>query len=327
MKTTLKALSIATVIALASGNVFATDYNLSFGMQWNTNSIGYEAAEKFAKEVAEKSGGKIEVKLFPNGQLGDDRKMIEQLSDGALDFTYAESGRFQIFYPVAEVFSLPYMIANFDVAHKALFETDFGKDLLKKIHDNQHITVLAQGYSGTRETTSNRPINSIEDMKGLKLRVPNAASNLAYAKYTGATPTPMAFSEVYLALQTNAVDGEENPLPTIQAQKFYEVQKYLAMTNHILNDQLFLASNATLASLPEDLREVVKTAAKNALDYNTQKFQEQEQSLQEQFKKAGMTITYPDLKPFKEAMKPYYDEFVKKNGDEAKVAVEQIQAL
>ena len=75
-------------------------------------------------------------------------------------------------------------------------------------------------------------------MKGLKLRVPNAATNLAYAKYIGAAPTPMAFSEVYLALQTNSVDGQENPLPTIQAQKFYEVQKYLALTNHILNDQL-----------------------------------------------------------------------------------------
>lgn len=326
MKTTLKTLTILTSMALASAS-FAADYNLKFGMQPGNTSIEYQTAQQFAKEVAEKSGGKIEVQLFPNAQLGDDRAMMEQLSDGALDFTYAESARFQIYYPVAEVFALPYMISDFETAQKALFETDFGKALLKDIHDNQHITVLSQGYNGTRETTSNRAIKSIEDMKGLKLRVPNAASNLAYAKYTGATPTPMAFSEVYLALQTNAVDGEENPLPTIQAQKFYEVQKYLAMTNHILNDQLILASNATLEEMPEDLRKVVETAAKNASEFNTEKFQEQEKSLRAEFEKAGMTITEPDLKPFKEAMKPYYDEFVKKNGEKAQSAVHQIQSL
>lgn len=116
------------------------------------------------------------------------------------------------------------------------------------------VTLLSQAYNGTRQTTSNRAINSIADMKGLKLRVPNAATNLAYAKYVGASPTPMAFSEVYLALQTNAVDGQENPLAAVQAQKFYEVQKFLAMTNHILNDQLYLVSNETYKELPEDLQ-------------------------------------------------------------------------
>ncbi|SUO97588.1 Neu5Ac-binding protein [Suttonella ornithocola] len=323
MKKTL----LATVIALASLSSLAAEYELKMGMQPGTTSIEYKAAEQFAKEVAEKSGGKIEVKLFPNAQLGDDRSMIEQLGQGALDFTYAESARFQIYYPIAEIFALPYMIANYETAQKALFDTKFGQQLIKDIHDNQGITILAQAYNGTRQTTANRPINALKDMKGLKLRVPNAAPNLAYAKYTGATPTPMAFSEVYLALQTNAVDGQENPLPTIQAQKFYEVQSNLALTKHILNDQLFLVSNMTMEELPEDLQAVVKTAAQNAAAYNTATFEKDEKELIGFFKEKGMNITEPDLAPFKEAMQPYYDEFIKKNGEAAKAAIEQINAL
>lgn len=197
---------------------------------------------------------------------------------------------------------------------------------IEKIDKELNVQVLSVAYNGTRQTTSNRAINSIEDMKGLKLRVPNAATNLAYAKYVGAAPTPMAFSEVYLALQTNSVDGQENPLPTIQAQKFYEVQKYLALTNHILNDQLYLISNDTLADLPEDLQKVVKDAAK-AAEYHTKLFVDGENSLVEFFKSQGVTVTQPDLKPFKAALTPYYDEYLKKNGEVGKMAIEEISNL
>lgn len=323
----LNKLALATLCVGMSASVFAADYDLKFGMVAGTSSNEYKAVEHFAKEVKDKSHGKIEVAIFPSGQLGDDRAMIKQLRDGALDFTLGESARFQIFYPEAEVFALPYMLPNFDVAKKAVFETKFGKNLLKKINKDLNITVLADAYNGTRETTSNREIKSIKDMKGLKLRVPNAATNLAFAKYVGATPTPMAFSEVYLALQTNAVDGEENPLPTIQAQKFYEVQKYLAFTNHILNDQLYLVSNYTMEELPKDLQKVVKEAAENAAKYHTKLFVDGEKNLVNFFKQKGMTVTYPDLKPFKAALKPYYQVYIEKNGKTGQEAVEEIEAL
>ncbi|MDO4642659.1 MAG: sialic acid TRAP transporter substrate-binding protein SiaP [Cardiobacteriaceae bacterium] len=318
---------LATAIAAASFSALAAEYEVSFGMNAGTTSNEYKATEFFAKDVAEKSKGQIEVKLFPNAQLGDDRSMMEQVGSGALDLTFAESARFQIYYPAAEVFALPYVIKDYDVAQKALFETNFGKNLLKKIHDEKGMTVLAQAYNGTRQTTSNRPINSIDDMKGLKLRVPNAATNLAFAKYAGASPTPMAFSEVYLALQTNSVDGQENPLATVQAQKFYEVQKNLAITNHILNDQLYLISNETLEGLPEDLQAVVKDSAKSAAEYHTKLFKDSEAELIGFFEGKGVKITHPDLEPFKKAMQPYYDEFINKTGEEGKQAITEIQAL
>ena len=210
--------------------------------------------------------------------------------------------------------------------HKATFDTTFGKNLINKIHDDLGITILSQAYNGTRQTTSNKAINSIEDMKGLKLRVPNAASNLNFAKYSGAAPTPMAFSEVYLALQTNSVDGQENPLSAVRAQKFYEVQPYLAMTNHILNDQLYVIGNETLESLPEDLQKVVKNAAEEAAEYHTKLFVDEEASLKDFFVKNGVKITEPNLNDFKAKMQPVYDEFIKKNGKLGQQAVDEITA-
>ncbi|QLB12413.1 tripartite ATP-independent transporter DctP family solute receptor [Bisgaardia hudsonensis] len=323
----LNKLALATLCVGMSASVFAADYDLKFGMVAGTSSNEYKAVEFFAKEVKDKSNGKIEIAIFPSAQLGDDRVMLKQLKDGALDFTLGESARFQIFYPEAEVFALPYMLPNFDIAKKAVLETKFGKNLFKKINKELGVDLLAIAYNGTRQTTSNRAINSIEDMKGLKLRVPNAATNLAYAKNVGASPTPMAFSEVYLALQTNSVDGQENPLPTIQAQKFYEVQKYLALTNHILNDQLYLVSNETMADLPADLQQVVKDAALKAAEFHTKLFVDGEASLVQFFKDKGVTVTKPDLAPFKKALKPYYDEYLQKNGDLGKQAFEEIDAL
>lgn len=305
----------------------AAEYNFKMGLVAGPSSNEYKAAEFFAKEVNKKSGGKIEISLYPSSQLGDDRSMIKQVGEGALDFTFGESARFQVFYPEAEVFALPYMIPNFEIAKKALFETQFGQQLISKINKDLNITILADAYNGTRQTTSNRPLRSIEDMKGLKLRVPNAATNLAYAKLVGASPTPMSFAEVYLALQTNSVDGQENPLSTVQAQKFYEVQKYLAMTNHILNDQLYLVGNETWNELPKDLQGVVKKSAQNAAEYHSQLFFDGEKELISFLESKGVEITHPDLTPFKSAMLPYYDEYIKKNGKIGQEAINQINKL
>lgn len=323
----IKKLSLAALCVGFATSAFAADYDLKFGMVAGAGSNEYKAAEFFAKEVAEKSEGKIQIDLFPNAQLGDDRSMVKQLKDGGLDFTFGETARFQIYYPEAEAFALPYMMPNFETAKKVLFETKFGQSLLKRMNDELGITVLADAYNGTRQTTSNRAINSIEDMKGFKLRVPQAATNLAFAKYVGATADPMPFSEVYLALQTNAVDGQENPLPAIQAQKFYEVQSHLAMTNHILNDQIYLVSNMTMEDLPEDLQQVIKDAALKAANYHTKLFKDGEKYLVSFFKDKGMTVTYPDLKPFKAAMKPYHDQFIEKTGQVGKDAIAEIEAM
>ncbi|MBC2855560.1 sialic acid TRAP transporter substrate-binding protein SiaP [Cetobacterium sp. 2A] len=302
-------------------------YKLKMGLVANNSSNEYKAAEHFANNLKEKTNGQILLELYPGSQLGDDRTMIEQLSAGVLDFGFAEIGRFNIFFPEAQVYSLPYVIKDFNHMQKATSDTEIGKSLKNKIDKNLNITILSQAYNGTRQTTSNRAINSLEDMKGMKLRVPKAEANLEYAKNTGASPTPMAFSEVYLALQTNAVDGQENPLSAIRAQKFYEVQSYLAMTNHILNDQVYLVSNETLKKLPADLKKIVEDEAAVAANYHTQLFVNEEAEVINFFKTQGVTVTTPDLTKFSAAMQPFYDVYVKKNGSVGKKALEEITSI
>ena len=198
MKKGLKKLGLGILFGVMTTAALAAEYDLKMGMVAGTSSNEYKAAEYFAQQLKEKSNGQIEVAIFANGQLGDDRSMIEQLSGGALDFTFAELGRFSIFFPEAEVYTLPYMMKDFNHMQRATWETQFGEDLREKINNELGITILSQGYNGTRQTSSNKAINSIKDMEGLKLRVPTAPANLNYAKYSGASPTPMAFSEVFI---------------------------------------------------------------------------------------------------------------------------------
>ncbi|MGL6063989.1 MAG: sialic acid TRAP transporter substrate-binding protein SiaP [Fusobacteriaceae bacterium] len=320
---------MALLIFILGTTVFGAEkiFKLKMGLTSNNVSNEYKAAEFFANNLKEKSKGRIDLSLYPSSQLGDDKTMLEQLSAGVLDFTFLEMGRFNLYFPEAQVFSLPYMFENFEALKKASKDTEIGRLITEKVNKQLNITILSQGYNGTRQTTSNRAINSIDDMKGLKLRVPKAEANLEFAKLSGASATPMAFSEVYLALQTNAVDGQENPLSAIRAQKFYEVQKYLALTNHIINDQLYIVSNDAMKKLPEDLKKIVKEEAIKAAKYHTELFVKEEASAIEFFKSQGVTVTTPDLIPFKKSMQPFYDKYVKKNGKVGEKGIEEISKI
>lgn len=217
------------------------------------------------------------------------------------------------------------MIKDFSHIQRAVFQTELGKNLVEKIQNELGIIILSQAYNGTRQTTSSKPINSIDDMKGLKIRVPNALSNLNFVKYSGAIPVPMSFSEVYVALRDGYVNGQENPLSTVRAQKFYEVQPYLALTNHILNDQLYVVRSEVIKNLPREFQEAIKESAEEAAVYHTKLFTDEEESLKEFFKENGMKITEPDLNGFEKAMEPIYEEFINKTGEIGKKAVEEIK--
>ncbi|MYL58892.1 DctP family TRAP transporter solute-binding subunit, partial [Virgibacillus halodenitrificans] len=287
--------------------------------------VEYKAAEKLAEYVDKESDGQLSIKIYPSSQLGDDRAMLEQLQEGTLDVTLAEAGRFGIWEPRASLLALPYVVDDFEQLKAAINNTDYGKNLLKDLEEKHNWKVVASAYNGTRQTTSNRAIEKLEDMKGLKLRVPEADTLLDYAKYTGASATPMAFTEVYTALQTNAVDGQENPLTTIDAQKFYEVQDYLAMTNHVVNDNEYVVSTKTLEKLPEDLQGILIDGINMAADEHTKMVQKQEEELVSKFEDEGVTVTEPDLAPFKEAVSEAYPKYLKEIGDGAEDYLKQIQ--
>ncbi|AIF44378.1 sialic acid TRAP transporter substrate-binding protein SiaP [Virgibacillus sp. SK37] len=309
----------------AEGGDSKESYELKFGMVAGNQQVEYKAAEKLAEYVDKESDGQLSIKIYPSSQLGDDRAMLEQLQEGTLDVTLAEAGRFGIWEPRASLLALPYVVDDFEQLKAAINNTDYGKNLLKDLEEKHNWKVVASAYNGTRQTTSNRAIEKLEDMKGLKLRVPEAETLLDYAKYTGASATPMAFTEVYTALQTNAVDGQENPLTTIDAQKFYEVQDYLAMTNHVVNDNEYVVSTKTLEKLPEDLQGILIDGINMAADEHTKMVKKQEEELVSKFEDEGVTVTEPDLAPFKEAVSEAYPSYLKEIGDGAEDYLKQIQ--
>ena len=295
---------------------------LKLGFQANAGSNEYMAAELLAEKAKEYSNGTITVEIFPGGQLGDDRAMIDQVAAGALDMTYSETGRLGLWEAELEIFGYPFAFDDFDHLMRTLNETEYGKSINAKL-EARGWKILANAYNGTRHTTTNKAINSIEDMKGLKLRVPNAAANLAFAEYSGAAATPMPFAEVYLALKTNAVDGQENPLSTIDAQKFYEVQPYCALTGHIINDNNYIISKIVFDKLSPAQQEAITKATVEAAEFHSQKFIDDETALIAKFEELGMTITTPDKAAFREACSPMYDEYVAKYGDAAVKAIEE----
>ncbi|MGF1698517.1 sialic acid TRAP transporter substrate-binding protein SiaP [Vibrio lamellibrachiae] len=308
----LNKMTIALMVAGLSLSAHATT-TLKMGMQASVGSVEYTSAKYLADTLEEISGGDIKVSIYPGAQLGDDRAMLQQLSMGDLDITYAEFARVGLWIPRAEAVGLPYVVKDFEHIRR-IFDSSFGEDIKQEMLTKFNWRALDTWYNGTRQTTSNRPLNTIDDFEGLKLRVPNAKPNLNYAKLSGASPTPMAFSEVYLALQTNAVDGQENPLPTIKTMKFFEVQENLALTNHIVNDQMVLFSNTTWETLSDKQRSLVQQAVEKAGNAHTQSVKKQEAELVSFFEKNGVTVTQPDLGPFRDAMKPLYKEFDEKLG-------------
>ncbi|MGR5287607.1 sialic acid TRAP transporter substrate-binding protein SiaP [Vibrio maritimus] len=312
----MKAINKITIAMLTVGCALSVQAatTLKMGMQASVGSVEYTSAKLLADTVEEMSKGEIKIALYPSAQLGDDRAMLQQLTLGDLDITYAEFGRMGLWIPRAEAVTLPYVAKDYEHLRR-MFDSEFGQGVREEMLTKFNWRALDTWYNGTRETTSNRPLNSIEDFKGLKLRVPNAKPNLNYAKLSGASPTPMAFSEVYLALQTNAVDGQENPLPTIKTMKFYEVQDNLAITNHIVNDQMVIISDSTWKKLSESERKIVQDAVLKAGEAHTASVKKQEAELISFFEAEGVTVTYPELAPFREAMQPLYSEFEAKIGE------------
>lgn len=304
MKITTTLFAGAAILALSVGAGLARE--LTFGMQDNEVSNVYQGAQAFQAKLAELSGGEMTVNLFPSSTLGDFKAMVAQVQAGELDMVMTGYPDMSYIIPELKLIGAPYVVRDFDHLKK-IVAGPWGQKMDAKFAE-QGVQLLDVWYYGTRQTTANKPINSMDDLKGLRLRTPNVPFLIAYAEAVGATPAPVAFAEVYLALQTNQVDAQENPLPTIEAMKFFEVQSAIAMTNHFVASSAIQISKATWDSLSAEeqgwVREAVAAggAVSDGLTFGKEK------TLAADFAAKGLTITEPDLAPFRAAMKPYYDQ-------------------
>ncbi|MBU5255540.1 DctP family TRAP transporter solute-binding subunit [Tissierella praeacuta] len=283
-------------VVLKVGHINAPDH------PWNI------ALEGFAKDVSEATNGNLEIQVFPSSQLGGERDMAEGLKLGTLDMGLFGTGALQSLDKRLIVEELPYAWSNRNNAYEAL-DGELG-DELNKILKGHSIVGLSYWESGYRHITNSvRPINSLEDLKGLKLRVPEAEMRIDTFKDLGALPTPLAFSEVFTALQQGTVDGQENPLPTISSSKFNEVQKHLMISGHIWGSALLGISDKSWNGLSDDYKKIISEKADIWKIKEREMIQNSEKELLESLKASGMEVTEPDVQPFKDAVQGVWAKY------------------
>jgi len=300
MNRTIKLVLGAALVALATG--VSAQTKLKWAHVYETSEPYHTAAVWAAGEIKKRTNGRYDVEVFPASSLGKETDINQGLTLGTVDIIYTGqlfAGR--TFGPLA-IGGAPYMFRDF--AHWQKFATsplfaELSEGYRQKSGGNK---VVAITYYGERHVTSNKAINRPEDMKGLKIRVPDAPLYTMFPRAVGANPTPIAFAEVYLALQNGTVDAQENPLPTIDAKKFYEVQKFIVLTGHITDALLTIIGGPTWNKLSDADKKIFEDTLREAAAKATNEIVDVEKKMSAEFTKRGKTVVTVDRKPFRESV-------------------------
>ncbi|WP_003544138.1 TRAP transporter substrate-binding protein [Desulfotomaculum nigrificans] len=298
---------------------------MKFAAVNNGTHPAVEALKKvFKPRVEELTRGKVEVQIFDNAQLGGERDVMEQLQLGTVQGSYISPVLGSI-EPKINILDLPFLFKDEQHVDKVL-DGPVGEKLLADL-PSKGMRCLGYMENGFRViTNSKRPINKLEDLKGLKIRTPEAPVSVAIFKSLGANATPLAFSELYSALQQGVVDGQENAYNTVASSSFFEVQKYVAETNHMWGSYAILVSEKWWQGLPKDVQEAIAQAAKEASKEQRKIFREKTAQSKQTCIDKGMQVTQPDLTEFVKAVQPVYDDMFKQHPD-FKTIVDEIMKL
>jgi len=324
---TRRALAIGLAALLPLSAALAQDIKertFKFALQNPKGHPLEQGATKFSELVAAKSGGKMKVNVFPGGTLGGDAANVSALQGGTIEFVMLNSGILASQVKDFEVYDFPFMFASAKEAD-AVVDGPFGQKMHAKLLD-KGIVGLAYTELGFRQmTNSKKAINAVDDIAGLKLRVIPNAINVDWVKALGANPTPLAFPELYAALEQKAVDGQENPLSVIQANKFFEVQKFLTLTNHQYNPQSLIFSKKVWDTLSPAEQKILQDSAVEAAKFQRQVNREAAVGQLDALKKAGMQVSEfspAEQAKLREKLKPVID----KHGAAIAATVAELQA-
>ncbi|WP_447553308.1 TRAP transporter substrate-binding protein [Vreelandella sp. EE22] len=294
--------AVLGTVLFSAQSALAADYTLRFGHLANEQNIWHQAAEKFKEEVEANSDGRIEVRLYPSEQLGSEMDVINSIQLGTADMTITGES-LQNWAPKAAMMAVPYAFRDSEHLHDAV-SGEIGTEIEEQIIERTNLVPLAWFERGARELTSNRPIRTPQELDGLRLRVPNVPLFVDTWQAMGARPTPMAFSEVFTALQQNTLEGQENPLSLIESASFNEVQDYVNMTGHVRSWIYVVIGRNQLENMPEDLQQVVRDAAETMQAYESELFVEDQERLEQALAERGMEFIEVDIDAFAEAARP-----------------------
>ncbi|MGI5962651.1 MAG: DctP family TRAP transporter solute-binding subunit [Lawsonibacter sp.] len=284
------------------------EFTLKIGHSDTTGNLIHVSLENFANYVFEQSKGRVKVDVYAAEQLGSNAEMAEMVEMGSLDAMMMPQGQLATYAPKLNALGLPFLFPNYDAVY-AVLDGEIGEELVADLADRNMIQ-LAYWENGLRQVTnSKQPINAPSDLAGLKIRTPEDSMTIAIFEALGAAPSPLAFSELYLALQQKTFDGQENPVSNIYANNFQDVQKYIAITNHKYECKNMIFSLTTWNKLPTEVQDLLMEAAKIYGDEHRKAIVDSSDSMLEELEAAGMEVTYPDTTAFQEATASVYDDF------------------
>ncbi len=295
------------------------ELSLKFGHPYNEAHPLARGAQMFADTIKEKSGGKIDITVFPNSTIGSSRALVESMQIGVVDFALVPTTNVATFYTPLDIFYLPFVFRDREHAY-AVSDGPVGKKLFDDMREKIGIRTIAMYESGFRTiTTRDTKIESPEDMKGVKMRVINNPLNVGTFQALGANPTPMALSEVFTGLQQGTIDGQDNPVGNVKAFGYDKVQKFITLSNHQWAGIMFLANDKMWQGQPEAVQTLFAETAKLTEAWERETLNAEEAKYLSEMEAAGMTVTRlspEQTEAFQKAMQPVWDEYRGKLSEE-----------
>lgn len=281
---------------------------LRLGHTQSTEHLINESAEKFAALVAEKTNGAVQIDVYPAETLGTNTELAEACSEGDVDFYISATGQYTSRYAPFTIVEAFYMFRDSDHMFK-FYESDEHQKLVDGLAEACNVHILADLYYGARQmTTAGKALHTADDLNGMKMRAANEPLPIAAFTQLGASPTPVAYNETYLALQQHTVDGQENPPASISAMKFYEVQDYMNLTYHQFQMLSIFMSDAAMSKLSQEQIDTIYACAAEVAAEHNPKALEQEKGYIEEIGK-NCELVEPDIESFREKIAPMYDQF------------------
>jgi TRAP-type transport system periplasmic protein len=301
------------------------EFSFRYGTAFPADHPGAVRMVEAAEAIKKESKGRIDIKVFPQSQLGSEPDMISQVRSGALQFMSTAGTNLQTMVPVAGINGVAFAFKDYDTVWAAM-DGELGgyvRGQLLKANLYAFDKVLDNGYRNI--TTANKPINTPADLNNFKIRVPGIPLWISMFKALGAAPTSINFGELYSALQTKIVDGQENPLALIQSAKLYEVQKYVSMTGHTWDGHYIFTNAKFFQGLPKDVQEIISRNFAAAAMKERKDIADLNSRLEGELKKQGLSFNYPDKKPFVDTLRAngFYKDAKEKFGPEGWAKLEK----
>ncbi|HET7526796.1 MAG TPA: TRAP transporter substrate-binding protein [Burkholderiaceae bacterium] len=316
---TLAAAAALPLISIVSRRANAAEFTYKFATGQDPSHPVNKRAQEAIDRIRNATGGRLEIKLFPANQLGSDTDLLSQIRNGGVEFFNQASTVLSTLVPAAGIINTGFAFHDYNEVWKAM-DGPLGAYVRAQIEKVGLLTMSKAWDNGFRNvTTSTKPVKTPDDLKGMKLRVPAAPMLSSLFTALGASPTPINFNEVYSALQTKLVEGQENPLAIISSARLYEVQKYCSLTNHVWDAYWILGNRKAIERLPKDIQEIVRREIDKAATDERADIAALSVSLRTDLATKGVQMIEPDKKAFKDALAKgtFYKDLRAKFGDEA----------